>query len=108
MPHHWASPACSHMNPDYEDHCIYNELCSATNHGACLLPRLSSRRGRSGLKFGIRHAFGVHFFALEPQSYQTVRLGSSTAYSSIRFLNQPQNRGLLLTRCIQCPDAGIA
>jgi len=85
-----------HMNPDYEDIAVYDELLqhgelTARIYAAPLIPQVDDQ-----VKIGIRHAFGgpsLRIGALK--AYADGSLGSATAYFFDPFNNQPNNRGLL-------------
>ncbi len=85
-----------HMNPDYEDIAVYDELLqrgelTARIYAAPLIPQVDDQ-----VKIGIRHAFGgpsLRIGALK--AYADGSLGSGTAYFFDPFNNQPNNRGLL-------------
>jgi predicted amidohydrolase YtcJ len=89
-----------HMNPEYADVAIYNELLqrdelTARIYAAPLIPNVDDQ-----VKIGIRHAFGGPFLRIGAlKAYADGSLGSATAYFFDPFSNQPtnqsSNRGLL-------------
>jgi predicted amidohydrolase YtcJ len=89
-----------HMNPEYADLAIYNELLqrdelTARIYAAPLIPSVDDQ-----VKIGIRHAFGGPFLRIGAlKAYADGSLGSATAYFFDPFSNQPTtqsgNRGLL-------------
>ena len=85
-----------HMNPEYADIAIYNELLlrgelTARIYAAPLIPSVDDQ-----VKIGIRHAFGGPFLRIGAlKGYADGSLGSATAYFFDPFSTQPGNRGLL-------------
>jgi predicted amidohydrolase YtcJ len=85
-----------HMNPDYADIAVYDELLqrgelTARIYAAPLIPSVDDQ-----VKIGIRHAFGGSFLRIGAlKAYADGSLGSSTAYFFEPFLNQANNHGLL-------------
>jgi predicted amidohydrolase YtcJ len=85
-----------HMNPDYADIAVYDELLqrgelTARIYAAPLIPQVDDQ-----VKIGIRHAFGGPFLRIGAlKAYADGSLGSGTAYFFEPFSNQPDNRGLL-------------
>jgi predicted amidohydrolase YtcJ len=85
-----------HMNPDYADIAVYNELLQQGEltvriYAAPLIPSVDDQ-----VKIGIRHAFGGPFLRIGAlKAYADGSLGSSTAYFFDSFVNQPSNHGLL-------------
>jgi predicted amidohydrolase YtcJ len=85
-----------HMNPEYADIAVYNELLqrgelTARIYAAPLIPDVDDQ-----VKIGIRHAFGGPFLRIGAlKAYADGSLGSATAYFFEPFSNQPNNRGLL-------------
>jgi predicted amidohydrolase YtcJ len=85
-----------HMNPEYADIAVYNELLqrgelTARVYAAPLIPNVDDQ-----VKIGIRHSFGgpsLRIGALK--AYADGSLGSATAYFFEPFSNQPTSRGLL-------------
>ena len=88
-----------HMNPEYADIAIYNELLlrgelTARIYAAPLIPSVDDQ-----VKIGIRHAFGGPFLRIGAlKGYADGSLGSATAYFFDPFSNQPNNRGIALGR----------
>jgi len=85
-----------HMNPDYADIAIYNELLEEGKlttriYAAPLIPQVDDQ-----VKIGIRHGFGGPYLRIGAlKSFADGSLGSATAYFFEPFSNQPDNRGLL-------------
>jgi predicted amidohydrolase YtcJ len=85
-----------HMNPEYADIAVYNELLlsgelTARIYAAPLIPTVDDQ-----VKIGIRHAFGGPFLRIGAlKAYADGSLGSATAYFFEPFSNQSNNRGLL-------------
>ncbi len=85
-----------HMNPDYADIAIYNELLDEGKlttriYAAPLITQVDDQ-----VKIGIRRGFGgpnLRIGALK--AYADGSLGSATAYFFEPFVDQPANRGLL-------------
>jgi predicted amidohydrolase YtcJ len=85
-----------HMNPDYADIAIYNELLdegklTARIYAAPLISQVDDQ-----VKIGIRHSFGGPYLRIGAlKSYADGSLGSATAYFFEPFNDQPNNRGIL-------------
>jgi len=85
-----------HMNPDYADIAIYNELLEEGKlttriYAAPLISQVDDQ-----VKIGIRRAFGGPYLRIGAlKSYADGSLGSGTAYFFDPFNDQPNNRGLL-------------
>jgi predicted amidohydrolase YtcJ len=85
-----------HMNPEYPDIAVYNELLqrgelTARIYAAPLIPNADDQ-----VKIGIRHSFGGPFLRIGAlKAYADGSLGSATAYFFEPFSNQPTSRGLL-------------
>jgi predicted amidohydrolase YtcJ len=85
-----------HMNPEYTDIAVYNELLqrgelTARIYAAPLIPNVDDQ-----VKIGIRHSFGGPFLRIGAlKAYADGSLGSATAYFFEPFSNQPTSRGLL-------------
>jgi predicted amidohydrolase YtcJ len=85
-----------HMNPDYADIAIYNELLEEGKlttriYAAPLISQVDDQ-----VKIGIRHSFGDPYLRIGAlKSYADGSLGSATAYFFEPFNDQPTNRGLL-------------
>jgi predicted amidohydrolase YtcJ len=85
-----------HMNPDYADIAIYNELLEEGRlttriYAAPLISQVDDQ-----VKIGIRRAFGGPYLRIGAlKSYADGSLGSGTAYFFDPFNDQPNNRGLL-------------
>jgi predicted amidohydrolase YtcJ len=85
-----------HMNPDYADIAIYNELLEEGKlttriYAAPLISQVDDQ-----VKIGIRRAFGGPYLRIGAlKSYADGSLGSGTAYFFEPFNDQPNNRGLL-------------
>jgi predicted amidohydrolase YtcJ len=85
-----------HMNPQYADIAVYNELLwrgelTARIYAAPLIPNVDDQ-----VKIGIRHAFGGPFLRIGAlKAYADGSLGSATAYFFEPFSSPPNNRGLL-------------
>jgi hypothetical protein len=85
-----------HMNPDYADIAIYNELLDEGKlttrvYAAPLITQVDDQ-----VKIGIRHGFGGPYLRIGAlKAYADGSLGSATAYFFEPFINQPDNRGLL-------------
>jgi predicted amidohydrolase YtcJ len=85
-----------HMNPDYADIAIYNELLDEGKlttriYAAPLISQVDDQ-----VKIGIRHAFGGPYLRIGAlKSYADGSLGSATAYFFEPFVDQPSNRGIL-------------
>jgi hypothetical protein len=85
-----------HMNPDYSDIAVYDELLqrgelTARIYAAPLIPDVDDQ-----VKIGIRHAFGGPFLRIGAvKAYADGSLGSATAYFFEPFSNQTDNHGLL-------------
>ncbi len=85
-----------HMNPDYADIAIYNELLDAGRlttriYAAPLITQVDDQ-----VKIGIKRAFGSSYLRIGAvKAYADGSLGSATAYFFEPFLDQPGNRGLL-------------
>ena len=85
-----------HMNPDYADIAIYNELLDEGKlttriYAAPLITQVDDQ-----VKIGIRHGFGGPYLRIGAlKAYADGSLGSTTAYFFEPFLDQPGNRGLL-------------
>jgi hypothetical protein len=90
-----------HMNPDYADIAIYNELLDEGKlttriYAAPLITQVDDQ-----VKIGIRRAFGSSYLRIGAvKAYADGSLGSATAYFFEPFLDNPQNgqpanRGLL-------------
>ena len=85
-----------HMNPDYADIAIYNELLEEGKlttriYAAPLISQVDDQ-----VKIGIRRAFGGSYLRIGAlKSYADGSLGSGTAYFFDPFNDQPNNRGLL-------------
>jgi predicted amidohydrolase YtcJ len=85
-----------HMNPDYADIAVYDELLqrgelTARIYAAPLIPQVDDQ-----VKIGIRHAFGGPYLRIGGlKAYADGSLGSATAYFFDPFSNQPGNHGLL-------------
>jgi hypothetical protein len=90
-----------HMNPDYADIAMYNELLDEGKlttriYAAPLITQVDDQ-----VKIGIRRAFGSSYLRIGAvKAYADGSLGSATAYFFEPFLDNPQNsqpgnRGLL-------------
>ncbi|MBV9626028.1 MAG: amidohydrolase family protein [Acidobacteria bacterium] len=85
-----------HMNPEYADIAVYNELLergelTARIYAAPLITGVDDQ-----VKIGIRHAFGGPFLRIGAlKAYADGSLGSRTAYFYQPYLDQPGTRGLL-------------
>jgi len=85
-----------HMNPDFADIAIYNELLDEGKlttriYAAPLITQVDDQ-----LKIGIRRAFGGPYLRIGGvKAYADGSLGSATAYFFEPFTDQPTNRGLL-------------
>jgi len=85
-----------HMNPDYADIAIYNELLEEGKlttriYAAPLITQVDDQ-----VKIGIRRGFGDPYLRIGAlKAYADGSLGSGTAYFFEPFLDQPGNRGLL-------------
>ena len=85
-----------HMNPEYADIAVYNELLqrgelTARIYAAPLIPNVDDQ-----VKIGIRHSFGGPFLRIGAlKAYADGSLGSATAYFFEPFSNQPTSHGLL-------------
>jgi len=85
-----------HMNPDYADIAIYNELLEEGKlttriYAAPLITQVDDQ-----VKIGIWHGFGGPYLRIGAlKAYADGSLGSATAYFFEPFSNQPGNRGLL-------------
>jgi hypothetical protein len=85
-----------HMNPDYADIAIYNELLDEGKlttrvYAAPLISQVDDQ-----VKIGIKRAFGNSYLRIGAlKSYADGSLGSATAYFFQPFDDQPGNRGIL-------------
>jgi predicted amidohydrolase YtcJ len=85
-----------HMNPDYADIAVYNELLDEGKlttriYAAPLITQVDDQ-----VKIGIRRAFGGPYLRIGAlKAYADGSLGSATAYFFEPFNDQPNNRGLL-------------
>ena len=85
-----------HMNPEYEDIAVYNELLERGElttriYAAPLITGVEDQ-----VRIGIRHAFGGPFLRIGAlKAYADGSLGSRTAYFYEPYLDQPGARGLL-------------
>ena len=85
-----------HMNPDYADIAIYNELLDEGKlttriYAAPLITQVDDQ-----VKIGIKRAFGGPYLRIGAlKAYADGSLGSATAYFFEPFSDQPGNRGLL-------------
>jgi predicted amidohydrolase YtcJ len=85
-----------HMNPEYADIAIYNELLDEGKlttriYAAPLITQVDDQ-----VKIGIKRAFGGPYLRIGAlKAYADGSLGSGTAYFFEPFTNQPNNRGLL-------------
>lgn len=85
-----------HMNPEYADIAIYNELLdegklTSRIYAAPLITQVDDQ-----VKIGIRRAFGGPYLRIGAvKAYADGSLGSATAYFFEPFADQPGNRGLL-------------
>jgi len=107
-----------HMNPDYADIAIYNELLDEGKlttriYAAPLITQVDDQ-----VKIGIRRAFGSPYLRIGGvKAYADGSLGSATAYFFEPFNDQPTNRGLLSDemhpvslmrdRMMRADDAGL-
>jgi predicted amidohydrolase YtcJ len=85
-----------HMNPEYADIAIYNELLDEGKlttriYAAPLITQVDDQ-----VKIGIRRGFGGPYLRIGAlKAYADGSLGSATAYFFEPFVDQPGNRGLL-------------
>jgi predicted amidohydrolase YtcJ len=85
-----------HMNPDYADIAIYNELLDEGRlttriYAAPLITQVDDQ-----VKLGLRRGFGGPYLRIGAlKAYADGSLGSATAYFFEPFADQPGNRGLL-------------
>jgi hypothetical protein len=85
-----------HMNPDYADIAVYNELLDEGKlttriYAAPLITQVDDQ-----VKIGIRRAFGGPYLRIGAlKAYADGSLGSATAYFFEPFNDQPNNHGLL-------------
>ena len=85
-----------HMNPEYADIAIYNELLDEGKlttriYAAPLITQVDDQ-----VKIGIRRGFGGPYLRIGAlKAYADGSLGSATAYFFEPFSDQPGNRGLL-------------
>src|SRR5258708_4728425 len=85
-----------HMNPDYADIAVYNEMLdrgelTARIYAAPLITGVEDQA-----RIGIRRAFGGPFLRIGAvKAYADGSLGSRTAYFYEPYLDQPNGRGLL-------------
>ncbi len=85
-----------HMNPDFADIAIYNELLDEGKlttriYAAPLITQVDDE-----VKIGIRRAFGGPYLRIGAvKAYADGSLGSATAYFFEPFSDQPDNRGIL-------------
>ncbi len=85
-----------HMNPEYADIAIYNELLdegklTSRVYAAPLITQVDDQ-----VKIGIKRAFGGPYLRIGAlKAYADGSLGSATAYFFEPFVDQPGNRGLL-------------
>ncbi len=85
-----------HMNPEYADIAIYNELLDEGKlttriYAAPLITQVDDQ-----VRIGIKRAFGGPYLRIGAvKAYADGSLGSATAYFFQPFLDQPGNRGLL-------------
>ena len=85
-----------HMNPDYADIAIYNELLGEGKlttriYAAPLITQVDDQ-----VKIGIKRAFGGPYLRIGAlKAFADGSLGSATAYFFEPFSDQPGNRGLL-------------
>ena len=85
-----------HMNPDYADIAIYNELLDEGKlttriYAAPLITQVDDQ-----VKIGIKRGFGGPYLRIGAlKAYADGSLGSATAYFFEPFADQPGNRGLL-------------
>jgi predicted amidohydrolase YtcJ len=85
-----------HMNPDYADIAMYNELLDEGKlttriYAAPLITQVDDQ-----VKVGIRRAFGGSYLRIGAvKAFADGSLGSATAYFFEPFTGQPNNRGIL-------------
>ncbi len=85
-----------HMNPEYADISIYNELLDEGKLTARIYAAPLITQTDDQVKIGIKRAFGGPYLRLGAlKAYADGSLGSATAYFFEPFLDQPGNRGLL-------------
>lgn len=85
-----------HMNPEYADIAIYNELLDEGKLTTRIYAAPLITQTDDQVKIGIKRAFGGPYLRIGAlKAYADGSLGSTTAYFFEPFLDQPGNRGLL-------------
>ena len=85
-----------HMNPDYADIAVYNELLDEGRLTSRIYAAPLITQTDDQVKIGIRRAFGGPYLRIGAlKAYADGSLGSATAYFFEPLTDQPNNRGLL-------------